>query len=197
MRSGFRLIASWFVVMSAAAAITLTGCTQVKKTPPSAAKSSEPYRVEKEGKIPPLAPSDVRKEVDREEAYEDLPVTEEAVSVENVEPVNEPPPAPNRPSPPADSTRVQAASKTVQGYRVQLFASASEDAARSVKEAAEVRLGGPAYIERIDGIYKVRVGDCPTREDAETLLAKCREAGYGDAWIATGTILLPSGKARP
>lgn len=180
--------ASLSTVILVSAAVALAGCTQVKKSPPATPKSTEPYRVEDEGKVPPLAPADVRKEVDREEAYEDLPVTEEPVSVEAVEPAPPPPPPATR----ADSASAPAERKTMDGYRIQLFASSAEDAARSVKEAAEVRLSVPAYVEFIDGIYKVRVGDCPTREDAERLLATCRQAGYRDAWITAGKIYLPA-----
>jgi hypothetical protein len=169
-----------------------TGCTAFEKTPPAAKKTTEPYRVEKEGKIPPLAPTDVRKAVDEEEKYEDLPVTEDGVVVEEFTPLEESPPSPPagtvKPGVPAS---VETQRDTMMGYRIQIFASANEAAARSVREAAEVSVGVAAYVEIVDGVYKVRAGDCPSRPEAEALLEKCRSAGYGDAWIATTRIFMP------
>ena len=167
-----------------------TGCTALQKTPPAAKKTTEPYRVEKEGKIPPLAPTDVRKAVDEEEKYEDLPVTDEGVIVEEFTPVADTPQSPPQVSQSVVAT-AEAPRETMMGYRIQVFASANEAAARSVKEAVEVSMGVPAYIELMDGVYKVRAGDCPSRSEAEALLEKCRGAGYGDAWIATTQILMP------
>lgn len=178
--------------MLAAACLVLGGCTAVKQTPPAAKKTAEPYRVEKEGKIPPLTASDVRREADHEETYEDLPVAEEPVTVETVEPVSEVPASAVDPAgSPVRSEPASEPAKTMDGYRIQVFASANEAAARSAKEAVEVRLGAAAYVEYVDGMYKVRVGDCPTREEAEVLLKKCRDAGYGDAWVSAGRILVP------
>jgi len=166
------------------------GCTAMQKAPPAGKKTSEPYRVEKEGKIPPLAPTDVRKAVDEEEKYEDLPVTDEGVVVEEFTPVAETPPTQPPASQPVGAP-AEAPRETMMGYRIQVFASGNEAAARSVKEAVEVSVGVPAYIELMDGVYKVRAGDCPSRSEAEALLEKCRGEGYGDAWIATTRILMP------
>jgi cell division septation protein DedD len=181
----------WLLVLSFA--LVWSGCTAVQKTPPASKKASEPYRIEKEGTIPPV-PSDAKKEVDHVEKYEDLPAEDDSVTAEDIEPESVPA------APPAAQTPVgstEAAQRTMQGYRIQIFASGSEPAARSVREAAEVRIGAPAYVEFVDGVYKVRVGDCPSRPEAETLLQRCRDAGYADAWIAAGTIFLPPVKTTP
>jgi septal ring-binding cell division protein DamX len=181
--------------LAACIGLALAACATMQKKPASK-KTAEPYRVESEGKVPPLAAADVRKQADEEEKFEDLPVAEEGVVVEEFTPPAEAVPAPaaqpaagarTAPAPaPSDARR-----DTMGGYRIQVFASGNEAAARSVKEAAEVSVGVPAYIELVDGVYKVRVGDCPSRPEAEALLAKCRAAGYGDAWIATTTIFVP------
>lgn len=170
----------------------------MQKAPPASKKTGEPYRVEKEGKIPPVA--DVRKQADEEEKYEDLPVTEEGVVVEEFTPPAEQPVSP--PSPAAAVSQplaagAETARDTMAGYRIQVFASGNEAAARSVEEAVEVSVGVPAYIELVDGVYKVRVGDCPSRPEAEALLEKCRKAGYGDAWIATTQIFVPRKDKNP
>jgi septal ring-binding cell division protein DamX len=182
------------IALAVACFLVGTGCTTMRKEPPASKKSSEPYRVEQEGKIPPITAADVKKQADQEEKYEDLPVTEEEVKVEEFTPPQEPVAAPDSQGVPAPAA---APRETMMGYRVQVFASGNEAAARSVKEALEVSIGVPAYVELIDGVYKVRAGDCPSRPEAETLLAKCRAAGYGDAWIATSKILLPAKKKTP
>ena len=41
----------------------------------------------------------------------------------------------------------------------------------------------PGYVEHVDAIYKVRVGDCRSRDEAERLRLKCQAMGYKDAWI--------------
>ncbi len=161
--------------------VFLGGCNTATKKPPPTDPSAEPYKLESEGDVPPLAEKDVKKEVDNAETFEEMPVTDDAVAVENVET-----PPVEMPAQTTETTR-----KTMDGYRVQVMASGSEEAAQSVRSAVSARIGTPAYVDHVDGVYKVRVGDCPTREAAEALRDRCREAGYGDAWIVSGTILMP------
>jgi hypothetical protein len=157
------------------------GCTTAQKKETAAAAAEEPYRLESEGEVPPLAESDVRKEVDKTETFEELPVADEAVVVENVEP------------PPVEMKKATAETgrKTMNGYRVQVMASSSPDAAESVRSAVASKTGAPAYVDLVDGVYKVRVGDCATRADAEALRDLCRRSGYADAWIVSGKIFMP------
>jgi uncharacterized membrane protein len=181
-------------------AFAVVGCTTMQKKPASSKKSAEPYRVESEGKVPPLASADVKKKADEEEKYEDLPVAEEGVVVEEFTPVEEPvvtPPASKATGAETTPTPAGTPRDSMAGYRIQVLASGNEAAARSVKEAVEVSVGVPAYIEIQDGVYKVRAGDCPSRPEAEALLEKCRAAGYGDAWIATTRILVPRKDKNP
>lgn len=152
------------------------GCTTAAKEKPAAASDPEPYRIESEGEVPPLPESQVRKEVDEVDTFEEMPVTDDGIAVENVDP---PPPPPK-----------ETAEKTMDGYRIQLLASGSDASAQEVSAIAASKLGVPAYVDFVDGVYKVRVGNCPTREEAEALLAKCRGAGYGDAWIVQCPIVI-------
>jgi hypothetical protein len=192
-----RSVARLFVCSIAFVALSIgsTGCAGLQKAPPASKKTKEPYRVEKEGEIPPLAPNDVRKAGDEEEKFEDLPVAEEGVIVEEITAAETIPQSASattgtQPAPAPDENK----RGTMMGYRVQVFASANQAAARSVKEAVEVSVGAPAYVEIADGVYKVRAGDCASRQEAEALLERCRSAGYGDAWIATTEILMPAKK---
>jgi cell division septation protein DedD len=154
-------------------------CTSKQAAPPpTAAADNTPYNWEQEGKVPPLDLADVRREVDKTDSFEEMPVTEDAVWVEDVE-IEEVPPEPPKP----DTTVVVA-----DGFRVQVMATANEESARVVQGDAQSKLGVTAYLELIDGVFKVRVGDCWTRAEAEALVRRCRDAGYGDAWIVASEI---------
>jgi hypothetical protein len=161
--------------------VLLSGCMTAAKKPPAKQTTEKPYRLESEGDVPPLAETDIEREVDRAETFEELSVTEDAVVVENVEP------------PPVDMPvqTQETGRKTMDGYRVQVMASANKEAAESVKTVVSSELGVPAYVDFVDGVYKVRVGDCPTRADAEALRDICRRSGYADAWIVSGKIFMP------
>jgi cell division septation protein DedD len=117
-----------------------------------------------------------------------MPVTEEGLEVEEAE---APPDTVRRPVP--TPTPTAAAQNTVDGFRVQVFASQSQEVAEAARRTAQARLGVPAYSELADGVYKVRVGDCLTRETAETLLSTCRAVYYKDAWIVESKVLTPAG----
>ncbi len=72
----------------------------------------------------------------------------------------------------------------VDGYRVQVIASSYQDNAESV--AAQVRAAFSdvgVYVEHLQGLYKVRVGDYKDRAGAEAMRDRLRNAGYPDAWI--------------
>lgn len=152
---------------------------------------AHPYDFQKEGEAKVVKGEGTKAEPD----FEEIPLAVEDVVGEEVE---------ARP----DSTRAQAvapAAKGVEGvpaagvagkdggsmvpvFRVQILAVSDEVAAQDAKQTAGLRLKQPVYVELVDGMYKVRVGDCATRVEAEKLLRKCRESGYPDAWIVTGSI---------
>lgn len=163
------------------AGLLICGCT-VKKPmqKPQSATKDAPYRFEDEGKIPPVAESDAVEEAD----FEEVPLAEEEVFEEEMD------------IPPAEELIVEQAPppETVDGFRVQVFATGDEETAEAVREAGQRKIGMPAYTELVDGLYKVRVGDCLTREDAETVLQRCKDAGYGDAWIVETRVLASPGE---
>jgi|GEM_PF-2868791 len=77
----------------------------------------------------------------------------------------------------------------VDGYRVQVIASSYQDNADNV--AAQVRAafaGVGVYVEHIQGLYKVRVGDYKDRAAAEAMRDRLRNAGYADAWIVKESV---------
>lgn len=156
----------------------LAGCTRPGLT--RAPAESEPYRFESEGQVPPPDESAVRREVDRVDVFEETAVSDSSLAVQNVEPVEEAPPS---------ETAADTSLQIVPGYRIQVFATGIRESAEQVKIAVETAIGERAYVERVDGIFKVRVGDCRSRPEAEDLLQRCRAAGYGDAWIVSSQVV--------
>lgn len=173
------------VMLAAAAGLVAAGCAPARTGKAANVQPVDdgPYKFESEGKVPPLADSEVRRDVDKVDTFEELPVENNDVSVENVKIQHE------------DISEVTDAKKdgspTSPGYRIQVFASGSAEKAEEVRHAVEARLGTPAYVEVEAGVFKVRVGNCVSREQAQALLDKVRSAGYQDAWIANTTVVLP------
>jgi hypothetical protein len=76
--------------------------------------------------------------------------------------------------------------KLIDGFRVQLFA--TQDIEKATLEKKEVEFafaeaGVEVYIEFDSPMYKVRLGDCTTREEAEQLRELARSKGYPTSWI--------------
>jgi len=69
------------------------------------------------------------------------------------------------------------------GFRVQLIATDSEAAARQVEQNALMDFQESVYLTFDPPNYKVRVGDCITRADANVLLGKAISQGYDNAWV--------------
>jgi len=81
------------------------------------------------------------------------------------------------------ATNVTPAGNMVAGYRVQLFASNTNDGANQVASEARFKFTDQVYVEYDAPYYKVRVGDFINRSDAEILREKAKNSGYPDAWI--------------
>jgi hypothetical protein len=73
-------------------------------------------------------------------------------------------------------------------FRVQVFATASEAAAKEAQRSAEARVGLVVHVVQETGLFKVRVGDATTRVEAEKIRRRCQNAGYTDAWIVTDVL---------
>lgn len=154
------------------------GCTaRPPAQKPAAATKDEPYDFKAEGHIPPLEEAEVSREAD----FQEVPLTEEEVLGEDVD--ISPDESVSAVHPPE--------AQVVSGFRVQVFATGNQETAEAVREAARQKLGLPAYVEIVDGLYKVRIGDCSGREQAEAMLQRCKEAGYGDAWIVETMVKAP------
>lgn len=85
---------------------------------------------------------------------------------------------------PGDTTKgITPSAATVPGYRVQIFASSTNEGANKVASEARFKFTERVYVEYDVPYYKVRVGDYKNRSDVEILREKAKNLGYGDAWI--------------
>lgn len=88
-----------------------------------------------------------------------------------------------------DSVKVE--EETLQGFRIQIFASSNILEANLAKQTASQLITiDSLYIVYDPPVYKVRVGDYPTRLDANRSLVSVVQKGYPDAWIVTDRIIL-------
>jgi len=164
---------------------TLAGCattpykpsTRPAQSKPAPASSGGTYDFRREGVIPPA--TDTRSESDVEE----IAVSESALDVTEAEA----PPDTARAAAPADSI--------VDGFRIQVFASADRGVAEETRGFAAERLGVPAYLDLENGTYKVRVGNYTSRDAADAALTRVRER-YPDAWVVPARVAAP-GRRTP
>jgi len=68
-------------------------------------------------------------------------------------------------------------------YRVQVFATTYLDQAEEFAQRVRGKIEGKVYIQYESPLYKVRVGDCSTEEEANQLLQKISQAGFPHPWI--------------
>ncbi len=95
------------------------------------------------------------------------------------------PTSPETPPAPSPSPEPAATLKTMQGYRVQIFATLYPEKAEALAEGIRAEWGYPVYVihDPTDGLYKVRVGDFVTRAEAEALRDRFRSRGFTDAFL--------------
>lgn len=70
-------------------------------------------------------------------------------------------------------------------FRIQIFAGTPENAFKTITEFAGRDSLKPAYViqDSTDGLWKVWIGDCQDRNEADTLKAALIAAGYAGAWV--------------
>jgi hypothetical protein len=77
-----------------------------------------------------------------------------------------------------------------EGYRIQVLALTSMEAARAKKSAIESKLQLDVYIDFDKPYYKMYVGNYTSRKDAEKALSMIKESGYPDAWIVKSKVFV-------
>jgi len=68
-------------------------------------------------------------------------------------------------------------------YRVQFFATKYPEEAQQVAALVEGQLSEKTYIDFKVPYYWIKVGDCQTKEEANSLLQKIKELGYFESWV--------------
>jgi len=76
----------------------------------------------------------------------------------------------------------------IQGFRVQLLATADENQARDAKKKAIFKFQSGVYLVFEAPHYKLRIGDCATRKEAEELKKEAFRNGFRDAWIVPSKV---------
>lgn len=71
----------------------------------------------------------------------------------------------------------------IPGYRVQLLSTKQEYGAWEAKKEAILKFEEDIHLVHEASLYKLRVGDCRTREEAEALVEKAVRKGFREAWI--------------
>ncbi len=78
----------------------------------------------------------------------------------------------------------QIKSESVTGYRVQICALSDEERAREIHRTAILKfVNEEVYLIYDSPYYKVRVGNCRTRQEADRLQQLAVEKGFDDAWV--------------
>ncbi|MCD6116865.1 SPOR domain-containing protein [bacterium] len=75
------------------------------------------------------------------------------------------------------------------GFRVQLLATADEEMARKEKKKAVFKFDDNVYLIFEAPMYKIRVGDCITRKQAEILKKRAVRNGFTDAWVVPSPVI--------
>jgi hypothetical protein len=74
------------------------------------------------------------------------------------------------------------------GYRVQIFASATQEGADQAAAEARGRFSERVHIDYEPPFFKVRVGDCTTRHEAERLRERAVQLGYEGPFVTETAI---------
>lgn len=86
--------------------------------------------------------------------------------------------------------------KEVIGYRIQILQTENAQEAREFQQDAILRLDIDAYVSYDNPYYKVRIGDFPSRYEAEEFLTTLEDRGFKSAWIVRTLIVNPAFKAK-
>ncbi len=91
----------------------------------------------------------------------------------------------------------EAVEEMVQGYRIQLLATGDEVQAREVKKDAIYKFEENVYLVFEAPLYKLRVGNCRTKKEAEGLKMEAIRKGFRDAWVVPSKVYRAVGDTPP
>lgn len=150
-----------------------------------ACSSSNPDTTEQQ-KSKPEVQKEMKKPLSEYEATLDPSKYEEDVDVVEKKKAEEKPTAELQI--PKDSILVQEISQL--GFRIQIFSTSSIDEAMNMRINVLAKLPQDSvYIVYDPPVYKIRLGDFPTKYEAGTELPFIVNMGYSDAWIVPDNIV--------
>jgi hypothetical protein len=76
-----------------------------------------------------------------------------------------------------------AADQVVPGFRIQLVSTRDEEEARNIRRDALLTFSEKVYLSFDDPYYKVRIGDCLSRFEANDMQEMARSKGFFEAWV--------------
>ncbi|RMH62384.1 MAG: SPOR domain-containing protein [Calditrichaeota bacterium] len=82
--------------------------------------------------------------------------------------------------------------KTIDGFRVQLFAGLDSLNGKSLAAGLSAVAGDTVYFFREQGLYKVQVGDYAWRNEADMKVLDLRKKGYLQGWVVQRPINWPA-----
>lgn len=74
------------------------------------------------------------------------------------------------------------------GFRVQIFASASMEKAEEIAAKARSVFSERVYVEYVAPLYRVRVGNFASKDEALEFREKAVQSGYEGAWVVEALI---------
>lgn len=99
---------------------------------------------------------------------------------------------------PVDLNRLLSVAPTTQfrmpvmeGYRVQVFSGTERRIAQALEARLREKYSLPVYMLFEAPQYKVRVGDYPTRAEADHWCQQLRDDGFPDAWVVKSPVNPP------
>tara|TARA_Y100000031_G_scaffold150293_1_gene189432 strand:- start:597 stop:1067 length:471 start_codon:yes stop_codon:yes gene_type:complete len=87
-----------------------------------------------------------------------------------------------------DTAALDTSLQELDGFRVQVFATRFSKSADSIKTVLEEKLDEELYIAFDAPVYKVRVGNFTTRNEAENMKIRLSNLGYDTAWIVRSKV---------
>ena len=88
--------------------------------------------------------------------------------------------------------------ETVAGFRVQICAVSNEERAKEIQRDALLKfINEDVYLIYDNPYYKVRVGNSPTRYEADKLQQLAIEKGFEDAWVVRTNITVKQNDYSP
>ena len=79
----------------------------------------------------------------------------------------------------------------IEGYRVQVLVTRNTHSADTIRAVLSDKIDEDVYITYEVPYYKIRVGNCVDRKQAEELKLKLVELGYASAWIIRTRVKAP------